>query len=164
MPEARLLRLVRPLLLLQAQGLSHISRQSARIHITQVWTQLQGMTHHWREYTSVDANPHVDAGFQCPSRACSKFRICCGRWGFKYFLYTLHYVSGCFLELNRQVDARFHKHSVETHISAAAAHIKPSRSPTRRSIPQAPTRDTHQWHHSTSKAAIPNLDDKPFPI
>ena len=37
-------------------------------------------------------------------------------------------------------------------------HIATSHSPSRRSIPQAPTRDAHQWQHTTSKPAIPHLD------
>ena len=36
------------------------------------------------------------------------------------------------------VDARFHKHPLETRISDTAEHVKPSRSPSRRFIPQAP--------------------------
>ena len=40
-----------------------ISRQSVKIHITRVWTLLQGITHQRREYASSDANPHVDAVF-----------------------------------------------------------------------------------------------------
>ena len=101
------------------------------------------------------------------------------------------------------LDARFHKPPLETHVtgstphqnqpfpiwtldstsahsrrtSVAAHHIKTSHSPSRRSIPQAPTRDEHQWQHTTSKPAIPHLDarfhkpldthisgSQPFPI
>ena len=39
----------------------------------------------------------------------------------------------------------------------AAHHIQPSHSPSRSSIPQAPSPDAHQWHDSTSKPAIPHL-------
>ena len=39
--------------------------------------------------------------------------------------------------------------------SVAAHHnIKTSQSPSRRSIPQAPSRDAQQWHDSTSKSAV----------
>ena len=48
------------------------------------------------------------------------------------------------------------QHPLETQV--AARHIKTSHSPCRRSIPQAPTRDEHQWQHTTSKPAIPHLD------
>ena len=44
-------------------GVGCISHQSARIHITRVWTLFQGITLQRQEYTSSDANPHVDAVF-----------------------------------------------------------------------------------------------------
>ena len=54
------------------------------------------------------------------------------------------------------LDARFHKYPLETNISGRPHHIKTSHSPSRRSIPQAPSRDARQWHDSTSKSAFPN--------
>ena len=55
------------------------------------------------------------------------------------------------------LDARFHKCPMETHISGSTPHQNQSR----RSIPQVPTGDAHQWHHwqhTTSKPSIPHLD------
>ena len=57
-------------------------------------------------------------------------------------------------------------HPLDTHVadshwrraSVAAHHIKTGHSTSRRSIPQAPTRDERQWQHTTSKPAIPQLD------
>ena len=238
-----------------ATSVGFISHQSAKIHITPVWTLFPGIPHQRREYTSADANPHVDAVFWSPSRASSNFRICRGRWGFTYF--SLHsrahfgtespsrrcvfpshesmsWVSkstrdphsvcsfGCTTghdlwsntndiktsqspsrrSIRRaptpdehrwqhdtttkpavpHLDARFHKYPLETNISGstphqhqpspiwtldststhsrrtsvAAHHMKTSHSPSRRSISQAPSRDAHQWHDSTSKPAFPN--------
>ena len=84
------------------------------------------------------------------------------------------------------LDARFHKCPLETHISGSTPHqnqpdpsrhsipqvptetmsvaahnIKTSHSPlpSRRSIPQAPTGDAHQWQHTTSKPTIPHLEN-----
>ena len=42
--------------------------------------------------------------------------------------------------------------------SVGAGPIKTSHSPSKRSIPQAQTRDAHQWQHNTPKPAIPHLD------
>ena len=46
------------------------------------------------------------------------------------------------------------------HTSVARHHNKTSRSPSRRSIPQVPTRDEHQWQHTASTPAIPHLDTR----
>ena len=40
-----------------------ISHQSARIHVTRMWTQVQGITHQRREYPSSGTTPHADAAF-----------------------------------------------------------------------------------------------------
>ena len=76
------------------------------------------------------------------------------------------------------LDARFHKHPLETNISGSTPHqnqpfpiytleftsrstrtsLAASHSPSRHSIRRAPTRDAHQWQHTTSKPAIPHLD------
>ena len=51
--------------------------------------------------------------------------------------------------------------STSTHsrrTSKAAHHIKTNHSPSRRSIPQAPSGDARQWQQTTSKPAIPHLD------
>ena len=39
-------------------------------------------------------------------------------------------------------------------------HIKTSHPPSRRSIRRAPTRDAHQWRHTTSKPAAPHLESR----
>ena len=56
------------------------------------------------------------------------------------------------------VDARFDEHPLETHIKGKAHHIKTSHSPSRRSMPQAPSGDARQSQQTTSKPAIPHLD------
>ena len=76
------------------------------------------------------------------------------------------------------LDARFHKSPLETHVTGSTPHLNQplpiytldftsrstrtsvaaSHSPSRRSIRRAPTRDAHQWQHTTSKPAIPHLD------
>ena len=52
------------------------------------------------------------------------------------------------------------KRPLKTHIIGITAHEdlrKTSRSPCRRSISEAPAQHQQQWHHSTSKPAIPQL-------
>ena len=66
-----------------------------------------------------------------------------------------------------------YRKALETHIpsldplAATAVHVRislasqrriTSHSQSRRSIPQAPTRDEHQWQHTTSKPALPHLE------
>ena len=48
-----------------------------------------------------------------------------------------------------------HKTSSPVKTEVASRHIATSHSPSRRWIPQAPTRNEHQWQHTTSKSAIP---------
>ena len=117
--------------------------------------------HQWQHTTSKPAIPHLDARFHIRPLETQ--------------------ISGMTAHPKPAIphlDARFHKHPLETNISGSTPHqnqplpiytldftsrstrtsLAASHSPSRRSIRRAPTRDAHQWQHTTSKPAIPHLE------